>query len=111
VRACEESVTYRSLAGSVLPVSRRFISIEPHVVFRRLGDRMILVQLRTNQIFDLNETSARLWELLSVDGDVAAAETGLTAEYDVDPDQLHDEVERMLAFLTAERLIGETTGG
>lgn len=92
-------------------MSRRFVRIDPQVVFRRLSDRMVLVQLRTNQMFDLNETSARLWELLSRDGDLAAAESGLADEYDVDPAQLHDDIERTLAFLAAEQLIVEGEGG
>ena len=68
---------------------------------------MILVHLRTNQMFELNETSARFWELLSRDGDLAAAETHLAEEYEVDPAVVHDEVQAMVARLTTERLIDE----
>jgi hypothetical protein len=88
-------------------VTSRIVRPDPQVVFRRLGDRMVLVHLHTNQIFELNETAARLWELLSEDGDVAVAESRLSEEYEVDPDQLRSEVETTLALLTTERMIAE----
>lgn len=71
---------------------------------------MVLVHLHTNQIFELNETAARLWELLSEDGDVAAAESRLTEEYEVDPGQLRTEVEATIALLTTEKMIVEAGG-
>jgi hypothetical protein len=37
---------------------------EDDVVSRRLEDEVVLVHLRTNRIYKLNETGARLWELL-----------------------------------------------
>lgn len=88
-------------------MTARIVRPDPQVVFRRLGDRMVLVHLHSNQILELNETAARLWELLSQDGDVATAETRLSEEYDVDPGQLRTEIETTLALLTTERMIAE----
>ena len=85
----------------------RFVRLEPQVVFRRLGEQMVLVHMGTNQIFELNETATRLWELLAQDGDVVAAEARLGEEYDVDPAELRTEVEATLAMLTTERLVTE----
>jgi len=86
---------------------RLAVTVAPnaHVMFRRLGDRMVLIHLHTNEIFDLNETSARLWELLAGGGDVAAIETQLRQEFDVDPDQLHREVTATLSTLAQNDLI------
>jgi hypothetical protein len=74
-------------------------------VSRRLGDQIVLVHMGTNQMFQLNETSARLWELLAEDGDVAAAERRLAAEYDVGAAQLRSEVDATLELLQAQRLL------
>jgi coenzyme PQQ synthesis protein D (PqqD) len=83
------------------------VTVEPNpdVVFRRLGERMVLVHLKTNEIFELNETSARFWELIAEDGDVASVEQRLAQEFDVDPAQLHHEVAATLSFLSSQRLI------
>jgi hypothetical protein len=92
-------------------VTRRVVRTDPQVVYRRLGDRMFLIHLDTNEIFDLNETSARLWELLAEDGDVEVAESRLLEEYLVDAGQLQDEVRTTLARLEAERLIAYADHG
>lgn len=66
---------------------------------------MVLIHLHTNEIFDLNETSARLWELLAEVGDVAAIETQLGQEFEVDAEQLHREVTTTLTALAQLDLI------
>ena len=35
-------------------------AIHPDVVFRRLGEQMVLVHLSTNQVFELNTTGATI---------------------------------------------------
>jgi len=37
----------------------------PEVVTRRLGDRLVVVCLTSNRIFELNFTGARIWELVA----------------------------------------------
>ena len=76
-----------------------------HVVFRRLGDRMVLVHLKTNAIFELNTTSARLWELLTETGDISVVEERLAQEFDVGPAVLRREVAATLSVLSTEKLI------
>ena len=38
--------------------------VGPNVVGRRLDDRFVVVNLRTNRIYELNRTASVLWELL-----------------------------------------------
>ncbi len=77
----------------------------PDVVFKRLDDRMVLVHLGTNQIFELNDTGARVWELLQegITGD--ALLDRLAAEFDVDSKTLQDEINALLSDLHNEGLI------
>ena len=77
----------------------------PDVVFKRLENRMVLVHLATNQIFELNHTGARVWELLQngITGD--ALIDHLKAEFDVDPETLRDEVETLLSDLETAGLV------
>jgi len=81
------------------------LQADPDVVFRRLGERMVLIQLQTNNIFDLNETSARLWELLVEVGEPAEISARLVAEYDVDPELLRQEITQTLAAFAENDLI------
>ncbi|HWB17273.1 MAG TPA: PqqD family protein [Vicinamibacterales bacterium] len=63
--------------------SHPFTPASPDIVVRRVGDGGVLVDLRTNAIFELNDTGMRVWELI-VEGlglDEMAAR--LTEEFDV----------------------------
>ncbi len=77
----------------------------PDVVFKRLDDRMVLVHLGTNQIFELNETGARVWELLQngIAGDTLVDH--MTAEFEVDPSTLRTEIEALVSELAGQGLI------
>jgi hypothetical protein len=74
------------------------------VVFRRLGERMVLIQLATNQIYELNHTAARLWELLD-DTEISNLEEALLAEFAVDPASLRREIRATIGELHRERLV------
>jgi hypothetical protein len=73
------------------------LHLKPDVVFRRLAGGGVLVDLTTNQIFELNDTGARVWELLSENPSQRDAADQLAREFDVDVDiamrQLRDLVE------------------
>jgi hypothetical protein len=75
------------------------------VVGQRLGDELVLVHLRTNQIFILNRTGARFWELLESGADVSSIEEILLQEFDVEPVELKKELEGFVRELSSEGLI------
>lgn len=79
----------------------------PDVVWRRVGDEAVLVNLKTNRIYSLNQTGARFWELLSAGHDREAAEAALIGEFDVEEGELRKEVAAVLEELTKEGLILE----
>lgn len=75
------------------------------VVSKRVGADVLLVQLQTNEIFSLNPTAARLWELL-VDGhDRAEVERRMLDEFEVDPAQLRQEIDGLLGKLEEKHLV------
>ena len=57
-----------------------------HIVARRLRDAGVLVNLKTNDIFELNDTAMRVWELLDDATAVSDIVTHLVREFDVEPD-------------------------
>ena len=75
------------------------------VVFRRMEDEVVLVNLPTNRIYSLNRTAARLWGLLSEGLDGPEIIEQLTTEFGVDAAAAESEVARMLEQLIAERLV------
>jgi hypothetical protein len=79
----------------------------PDVVWRRVGDETVVVNLKTNRIYSLNHTGARLWELISAGHDREAAEAALLTEFDVDEGELRREVAAALEQLAKAGLIVE----
>jgi hypothetical protein len=75
------------------------------VVSRRLGDRTVLVNLRTNRIYELNRTASRLWELLESGADRETAERVLLEEFQVDEATVRAETERLLARLASAGIV------
>jgi hypothetical protein len=79
--------------------------IRPEILFRRMGDEVVLVNLDTDRIFTLNPTGARFWELLSGGQTVSAVRAKMLAEYDVSDELLGAETEALLERLEAEGFV------
>ena len=79
----------------------------PHadVSWRRLGDEVVIVHLKTNQIYRLNRTAARFWELIAEGNDRAAAERVLAAEFDVGDAELRHETTSLVNEFSNEGLL------
>jgi hypothetical protein len=90
-------------AGSPGPIAARWAP-GADVIVRRTGDTAVIVDLRTNRIFELNPVAARVWELLA-ESDEASLLARLTEEFDVSADQLRRDVESLLDSLQRENLI------
>jgi hypothetical protein len=82
--------------------------LHPDVVWRRVGEEAVLVNLKTNRIYSLNHTGARFWELFSAGHDREATEAALLSEFEVEEDELRKEVSNVLEELAKEGLILET---
>jgi hypothetical protein len=79
----------------------------PDVVWRRVGEEVVVVNLKTNRIYSLNRTGARLWELISAGHDRAAVETALIEEFDVEESELRRQVAAGLEQLAKAGLVVE----
>jgi hypothetical protein len=81
------------------------VRANPNVLFRRIGDEMVLFHLDTDHFYELNGTAARFWELLQAGQDPTQVREQMTREFAVDPDQLASESQAFLASLLQENLI------
>ena len=77
----------------------------PNVIFRRLGDEIVLFHLGSDRFYELNGTAARFWELLNEGHDTAEIREQLLVEFAVDPGRLEGEAEALLDSLRQEDLI------
>ena len=74
-------------------------------LYERIGDEIVLIHMRTNQIYELSRTAARFWDLLCAGYDRVEIQQLLSEEFDVAEADLEREIEALLASLKEEGLI------
>lgn len=77
----------------------------PDVVARRLDNAGVLVNVRTNDIFELNETGIRMWELLGTASTLGEIIEQLHREFDADVDDIEHAVQALLRDLRTQGLV------
>ena len=77
------------------------------VISRKVGDRLVVVNLQTNRIYELNPTASRLWELLETGRDRAELEQAMLQEFDVREPDLSVNLDETLTLLASQGLIAE----
>ncbi len=75
------------------------------VTGRRLEDRFVVVNLRTNRIYELNETATVLWELLDADVESSELAPAMQERFDVEPEILRRDIDDTLRTLTEAGLL------
>ena len=75
------------------------------IIARRLGESAVLIRLQTNRIYELNDTGARIWEVLKTGVTRDDVVERLLPEFDIDRNALGLAVDELLGMLKAEGLI------
>ncbi len=75
------------------------------VVARDLGTSSILVHLASNNIFELNETGARIWALLDTCSTLAEISDRLAKEFDADATRIRESVDALVRRLASQGLV------
>ena len=73
--------------------------------FQKLDEETIVLDPRRREVHLLNETAARIWELLASPQTLDDLTTALGDEYDVDAAELRDEVASCVEGLTTKGLL------
>ena len=80
------------------------ISLPPDVMARQVGDETVLLHLASGSYYGLDPVGARVWQLLGEGLAPAQAFEQLLAEFDVTPEVLEHDLERLLGELVAHGL-------
>jgi Coenzyme PQQ synthesis protein D (PqqD) len=78
---------------------------DPDVITQLVEGETVLVHLQTNEIYALNPTATRAWDMLSAGSSRDEVEETLLQEFDVPPDQLRDEMDTLIAELVEKKLL------
>ena len=70
-----------------------------------LAGESVLLNLETEEYFGLDEVGTRIWQTLAEKDSIQTALDSLLAEYDVEPEQLQQDVETLIKELLAHGLV------
>ena len=85
-------------------MAARFRS-SPDAVATRVGDEVVVVDLKTDKIYSLNRTAARIWELVCADCDRVEVERRMLEEFDVTPSQLAEAIDELVISMMQNGLL------
>ena len=77
----------------------------PEVLARKVGEEIVLVHMGRNEIFALNSTGARLWELLAEGCSRSQAIDRLRSEFDAPDEAVEREAGSLIELLEREGLL------
>jgi hypothetical protein len=84
----------------MISTQARAVKVHPDVMAQQVNEEIVLVHLLSNQIYTLNGTATRLWELLETGHDLDSCIQILLSEYDVTRRDLEEDVNTIVETLT-----------
>lgn len=90
--------------SSQIPFSSR-VTVPDTVLFRELEGEAVILNLETESYLGLDLVGTRMWNVLTAQPSIEAAYQVLLAEYDVAPETLRADLERLLGEMLEHKLI------
>lgn len=81
------------------------ISISPDVVFQEIEGESVLLHLEDARYFGLDDVGTRVWQLIVEHGDLNTVFEQMLNEYDVTPDRLRADIEKLARELADKGLL------
>jgi len=81
------------------------VKISPDVLSQEVCGETVLLDLKNESYFGLDEVGTRIWQLLQEKGDTDYVSEKILEEYDVQEDQLRNDIEGLIGKLVEEGLI------
>jgi len=78
---------------------------DPDVLARRIDDKLVLVHLRTDRLYEMNPTATRIWELIGAGHDAAQIQAQIMREFHGPAATIAAEVKGALASMQEENLV------
>ena len=81
------------------------ITLSPDVISQEVSGETVLLDLESENYFGLDEVGTRIWQLIKESGDLRAIYDTLLAEYEVEEEQLHTDLEALLEEIAGLGLV------
>src|SRR5262245_37383272 len=81
------------------------VIVPPDVLCNVIDGESVLLNLKSECYFGLDEVGTRMWQVLSSSESIAAACESLLAEYEVDRERLCQDVDELVGKLAKQGLV------
>jgi len=81
------------------------ISASPDVVFQEIEGESVLLHLNDGKYFGLDQVGTRIWQLVIEQGNLSAVFEQMLTEYDVTPEKLQADLEKLVRELVEKDLL------
>jgi hypothetical protein len=85
--------------------------VPEQVLFRELEGESVLLNIKTETYFGLDDVGTRMWHALTEHDSIQSAYETLMEEFDVEPDPLHSDLTELLENLRQHQLIEMINAG
>ncbi|MEP6390077.1 MAG: PqqD family protein [Halioglobus sp.] len=75
---------------------KQTITLSPDVISQEVSGETVLLDLKSENYFGLDEVGTRIWQLIESAGDLEAIFNTLMEEYDVDEEQLLGDLSELV---------------
>lgn len=86
-------------------LSDKQLKTNPNVIFTVVDDQAILLDQETGKYYSLNAVGTRIWVLLEEHGQIEKVFEQILAEFDVEPDRLKEDLERIMPIFLENGLL------
>jgi phosphoribosylformylglycinamidine (FGAM) synthase PurS component len=81
------------------------VRVSASTMAREVQGETILLHLDSGEYFGLDDVATRIWQLIVEKGDLQQVEAAMLTEFDVDPNVLSADLQRVVDELVAKGLI------
>lgn len=81
------------------------ITLSPDVISQEVSGETVLLDLNSENYFGLDEVGTRIWQLIESSGKLQDIYDTLLAEYEVEADQLLEDMEQLLTDIEKAGLV------
>jgi hypothetical protein len=98
-------VARKAKKGRAVNLDRARVEIPESVLTREIDGELVLLDLRSETYFGLDDVGTRFWAALAQHATLPEARRALLEEFDVEPARLERDLARLLGELEAHGLV------
>lgn len=83
----------------------QIVTLSPEALFQEVSGEIVILDLKSESYFGLDEVGARIWKLIEEHGELQQVFDVMLEEYEVEPDQLEVDINNLLAELSKSGLV------